>query len=409
MDHTRAPILEAMLEFRRRGDIVYTPPGHKQGRGADPRVLEVLGREGLPLRRARDGRPGRPHLQPRLPAAGPGAHGGRRPRRHRLLLHLRQLAVGEDGDDLRRRPRREAAHRAEHPQERRLRAAARRHRTGLGQPVWDLELEIAHPPSLESVEAAWEAHPDAKGLLTLGPTDYGVAGPLRDVVQACHRRGKPIIIDEAWGAHLPFHEGLPTWGMDVDADVCVTSVHKAGSAFEQSSVFHLKGDRVDPAILKQREDLLATTSTSSLLYAALDGWRRQMVEQGHDLVDAALRARAGRARRHQRYRRAARLGRRRDARAPRRRRARSVPRARRGRGPGDHRLPGRRLAARRARHRPRAERPPPRRGPHHPRRRRLDRAAARRRARGSLAPPRGDREESRVSRSPAPSTWRSRR
>src|SRR3954465_3307071 len=45
MDHSRAPILDAMIEFRRRGDIVYTPPGHKQGRGADPRVVEVLGRE----------------------------------------------------------------------------------------------------------------------------------------------------------------------------------------------------------------------------------------------------------------------------------------------------------------------------------------------------------------------------
>src|SRR5919205_2882438 len=45
MDHSRAPILEAMIEFRRRGDVVYTPPGHKQGRGTDPRVLEVLGRE----------------------------------------------------------------------------------------------------------------------------------------------------------------------------------------------------------------------------------------------------------------------------------------------------------------------------------------------------------------------------
>src|SRR5438067_2434063 len=45
MDHSRAPILEAMLEFRRNGNVVYTPPGHKQGRGADPRVLEVLGRE----------------------------------------------------------------------------------------------------------------------------------------------------------------------------------------------------------------------------------------------------------------------------------------------------------------------------------------------------------------------------
>ena len=43
MDHFRAPVLEALQEFRRRGDLVYGPPGHKQGRGADPRVLEVVG------------------------------------------------------------------------------------------------------------------------------------------------------------------------------------------------------------------------------------------------------------------------------------------------------------------------------------------------------------------------------
>ena len=54
-------------------------------------------------------------------------------------------------------------------------------------------------------------------------------------------------------------------------------------------MFHLKGNRVDPSVLKQREDLLATTSTSSLVYAALDGWRRQMVEHGFELIEGALK------------------------------------------------------------------------------------------------------------------------
>src|SRR3954471_1503486 len=45
MDHSRAPVLEALQEFRRRGDVVFGPPGHKQGRGTDPRVLEVVGRD----------------------------------------------------------------------------------------------------------------------------------------------------------------------------------------------------------------------------------------------------------------------------------------------------------------------------------------------------------------------------
>ncbi|GGO93067.1 hypothetical protein GCM10012280_44700 [Wenjunlia tyrosinilytica] len=100
--------------------------------------------------------------------------------------------------------------------------------------------------------------------------------------------GEPLIVDEAWGAHLPFHPGLPTWAMDAGADVCVTSVHKMGSALEQTSVFHLQGDLVDPVVLKSREDLLGTTSPSVLLYAALDGWRRQMVEHGAEIYDRAL-------------------------------------------------------------------------------------------------------------------------
>ena len=64
---------------------------------------------------------------------------------------------------------------------------------------------------------------------------------------ACHRRGLPspgpaLIVDEAWGAHLPFHPDLPSWAMDAGADVCVTSIHKMGSGLEQGSVFHLQGD-----------------------------------------------------------------------------------------------------------------------------------------------------------------------
>jgi arginine decarboxylase len=68
-----------------------------------------------------------------------------------------------------------------------------------------------------------------------------------------------------------------------------------GAAIEQSSVFHLQGDRVSPEVLKQREDLLGTTSASSLVYCSLDGWRRQMAEQGQELLEAA-RQRAFRVR-----------------------------------------------------------------------------------------------------------------
>jgi arginine decarboxylase len=156
------------------------------------------------------------------------------------------------------------------------------------RPQWDAGLHLSHPPSADEVRCRFAEEPDAKGMLLVTPTDYGTCGDIKAIADVCHELGKPLIVDEAWGAHLPFHPDLPPWAMDAGADVCVTSVHKSGAAVEQSSVFHLQGDRVDPAVLKAREDLLGTTSPSSLVYATLDGWRRQMVEQGEALLDAVL-------------------------------------------------------------------------------------------------------------------------
>jgi arginine decarboxylase len=43
MDHSRAPMLEALQGFWSRGDVVFGPPGHRQGRGVDARVLSLMG------------------------------------------------------------------------------------------------------------------------------------------------------------------------------------------------------------------------------------------------------------------------------------------------------------------------------------------------------------------------------
>jgi arginine/lysine/ornithine decarboxylase len=155
-------------------------------------------------------------------------------------------------------------------------------------PRWDAERHISHPPSPDDIDAAWEKHPDAAGALVVSPSPYGTCADLEEIVAVCHDRGKPLIVDEAWGAHLPFHSDLPTWAMDAGADVCVVSVHKMGAGFEQGSVFHLQGDLVDQDKLSACADLLMTTSPNVMVYAAIDGWRRQMVQQGRELLSAAL-------------------------------------------------------------------------------------------------------------------------
>jgi arginine/lysine/ornithine decarboxylase len=288
MDHSKAPVLEALRDYRETGYVPFNAPGHKQGRGVDPRVLDVVGADvftsdvialnGLDDRLTRHGVLA--EAQALMADAVGAEHTFFSTCGSSLSVKSAMLAVAGPHEKL-------LVPRHVHKS-----VVAGLILSGV-QPVWvrprwDAELKMTHPPGAREFEEAFDRDPEAKGALMVTPTDYGTCGDIRAVAGVCHERGVPLIVDEAWGAHLPFHDALPPWGMFAGADVCVTSVHKMGAAVEQSSVFHLQGDRVDPNVLKSREDLLGTTSPSSLVYAALDGWRRQMVEQGEELLSAAI-------------------------------------------------------------------------------------------------------------------------
>ncbi|WP_067681589.1 aminotransferase class I/II-fold pyridoxal phosphate-dependent enzyme [Nocardia miyunensis] len=283
----RAPMLDALAEYRRSGRYGFTPPGHRQGRGADPRVRAVLGDAlGCDVLAAPgvDDRLARGHVlgdAEELMAEAVGAESaffstcG-----SSLSVKAAMLAVaGGDGGLILGRD----SHKS---------VIAGLVFSGVRpywvSPKWDAARHFSHPPSPEAVREAWVRHPEAAGALIVSPSPYGTCADIGGIARVCHERGKPLIVDEAWGAHLPFHPDLPRWAMDAGADVCVVSVHKMGAGFEQGSVFHVQGDLVDRARLKLCADLLMTTSPNVLLYAAMDGWRRQMVEQGHELLGAAL-------------------------------------------------------------------------------------------------------------------------
>ncbi|MEW9534439.1 aminotransferase class I/II-fold pyridoxal phosphate-dependent enzyme [Microbispora sp. NPDC049125] len=288
MDQSRAPVLEALVDYRQRRDVSFTPPGHRQGRGVDPRVLAVLGEDLF-----RDDVMVINGLDDRL------STGGVLEEAQQLMaeaVHADKAFFSTCGSSL---SVKSAMLSVAGPGEKLL-VARNAHKSVIAglilsgvkpvwiHGVWDGELHLSYPPTPDAVEEGFKAEPDAKGVLVASPTDYGTCADLAAIAEVCRRHGRVFIVDEAWGAHLPFHDGLPAWGMDAGADLVVTSVHKMGNGLEQSSVFHLQGDRVDPNVLKAREDLLGTTSPSTLIYAALDGWRRQMAENGASLLDRAL-------------------------------------------------------------------------------------------------------------------------
>ncbi|MBB5958602.1 arginine/lysine/ornithine decarboxylase [Saccharothrix tamanrassetensis] len=288
MDHSRAPVLEALQAFREQGFTPFNPPGHRQGRGVDPRVLEVVGEavfasdvisvNGLDDRLNRQGVI--EQAQQLMADAVDAEQAFFSTCGSSLSVKSAMLSVAGPHEKL-IVPRH--AHKS---------VVSALILSGVRpvwlSPHWDAERHLSHPPGPDQVRELFQAEPEAKGMLLVTPDDYGTCGDIRAVADVCHEFGKPLIVDEAWGAHLPFHPDLPQWGMDAGADVVVTSVHKSGAAVEQSSVFHVQGDLVDPKVLKTREDLLGTTSPTSLVYATLDGWRRHMVQHGEELLTAVL-------------------------------------------------------------------------------------------------------------------------
>jgi arginine decarboxylase len=288
MDHAETPVLDALAEYHRSGHTPFTPPGHKQGRGADPRVRAVLGDDvfrndmlatsGLDDRSSSAGVIAR--AQELMADAVGAEHAFFSTCGSSLSVKSAMLAVcGGHGRILVGRD----AHKS---------VISGLVLSGL-QPTWvrpryDAEHHIAHPPSPENVDRALHDDPDVGGVLITSPTPYGTCADITAIARLCHDRGIPLLVDEAWGAHLPFHDQLPTWAMDAGADLCVVSIHKMGAGLEQGSVFHLQGDLIDPAHLSACADMLATTSPNVLIYAAMDGWRRQMVQHGHDLLSDTL-------------------------------------------------------------------------------------------------------------------------
>jgi arginine decarboxylase len=283
------PVLEALARYRNDDHLSFLPPGHKQGRGVDHRVLDVIGADvfasdvilmnglddrsmsGQVLTRAQ-------HL---MADAVHADHAYFSTCGSSMSVKACILAVASPGQ--------------------KLLVSRNAHKSVISglilsgvdpiwvHPRWDTRWQWAYPPGPEQVANAFTRAPDAAGMLLITPTDYGTCAAIAETARVCHDHGTPLIVDEAWGAHLPFHPDLPSWAMDADADLCVTSVHKMGCGLEQGSVYHLRGDRVDQQRLKKCADLLNTTSPNTLMYAAIDGWRRQMVERGQTQLQEALR------------------------------------------------------------------------------------------------------------------------
>ncbi|MCU9612251.1 aminotransferase class I/II-fold pyridoxal phosphate-dependent enzyme [Caldibacillus lycopersici] len=155
-------------------------------------------------------------------------------------------------------------------------------------PAIDAVLGISHGITAESVEKALEEHPDAKGVLVINPTYFGLAADLKKIVEIAHSYDVPVLVDEAHGVHIHFHEDLPISAMQAGADIAATSVHKLGGSLTQSSVLNVKEGLINVNRIQSILSMLTTTSTSYILLSSLDTARKQLAIRGKELISKTI-------------------------------------------------------------------------------------------------------------------------
>ena len=148
------------------------------------------------------------------------------------------------------------------------------------EPIVDEALGIAHGLSTEAVREACRLHPEAKALLLVSPTYYGVASDVRAIAEIVHAAGMALLVDEAHGAHLAFSDDLPESAIAAGADLVAQSTHKLLGAMTQASLLLLREGRIEKGRVERAMSLLTSTSPNYLLLASLDIARLQMAEAG---------------------------------------------------------------------------------------------------------------------------------
>mgnify|MGYP000949041891 CR=1 FL=1 len=149
------------------------------------------------------------------------------------------------------------------------------------------DLGIPLGMSVEAVERAILANPDAKAVLVNNPTYYGVCPDIRRIAKLAHEHGMLLLADEAHGTHFYFGENLPCSAMAAGADMASVSIHKTGGSLTQSAML-LCAEGINADYVRQVINLTQTTSASYLLMVSLDIARRNLAMNGREMYRKAV-------------------------------------------------------------------------------------------------------------------------
>ena len=290
-DPSTAPYLQALRAYADREAGRFHVPGHKGGPGADPGLVEAIGERALEMDIPAliEGIDAGPEPTPFAQAQALAAEAWGAERTWFLTggasqcNHVACMALAHLGRDV-------VVQRNCHSSTIDGLVVSGLSPTFMA-PELDAELRIAHTVTPETLDAALAATPGAVAAMVVSPTYFGAVADVAAQADVAHRHGVPLLVDEAWGAHLAFSDELPAHALSLGADLVVSSTHKVVGSLTQSAMLHLGRDSlIDASLIDRCVTLLESTSPSSLLSGSLDAARRHAVTEGAELLAETLEA-----------------------------------------------------------------------------------------------------------------------
>ena len=99
-----------------------------------------------------------------------------------------------------------------------------------------------------------------------------------------------VLVDEAHGAHFPFHRSFPHSAMESGADLATVSLHKTVGSLTQTSALFLNEGLISHTSVRATISLMQTTSASYLFMASIDAARKKLATEGKELYSRLLPA-----------------------------------------------------------------------------------------------------------------------
>lgn len=131
------------------------------------------------------------------------------------------------------------------------------------------EMGIQGGITAEDVDKILNKRSDVEAVMIVSPTYDGVVSDIGAIAEAVHRRGIPLLVDEAHGAHFHFSAKVKS-ALECGADVVIQSLHKTLPSLTQTAVLHVKKGYVSIEKLERYLQIFQSSSPSYVFMASIE-------------------------------------------------------------------------------------------------------------------------------------------